>query len=642
MAHEIRLLVVDDNIATRYAVKRTLEHRGCFVLEAGTGTEGLALLREYALDALILDVNLPDANGFDIVRQLRQEPETVTLPIVHVSATSTATGDLVTGLNAGADAYLTHPVDPDVLLATLRTLLRVRDTERELHDAEARFREIFAHVAAPIAVIDAALDLHESNAAFARLLPGTGRLAECLAGGQQQALEELRSKLLAGERWQGSLSLHAGTGRRETVWRVVPYRTPGLGLLFVEDVTDQRERERRQQEKLSDATARLAREREEHAHTEAQLRQAQKMDALGRLTGGIAHDFNNLLTGIITGIELINRRVEEGRLDIQRFSGIALESAQRAAALTHRLLAFARQQPLDARPVDVNESIRSLGELLTRTMGERIALQFNLANGPMIARIDASQLENAVLNLVINARDAINGDGSVCVSTARVQAAGSTGLADGDYIALAVSDNGCGIPSEVLERVFEPFFTTKPTGKGTGLGLSMIYGFARQSGGDVRITSIEGEGTEVTLLVPADRGDAPAAIELPRSLEQGRGEHVLLVEDMPAVRLLVSDLLAEAGYRCTRAADIESALRALRSDEPIDLLITDVGLPGMNGRDLAEMARGWRPDLPVLFVTGYAENAVAREEFLDEGMDMLAKPFEIDRLLGKVRSMLGR
>ena len=643
MAEQIRLLVVDDNVATRYAIRRVLEHRGYIVLEAATGGEGLALLQAHPVDALILDVNLPDTSGFDVVRQLRQQPDTALLPVVHVSASSIATGDVITGLDAGADAYLVHPVDPDVLTATLRTLLRVRDTERELRNSEARFREIFTHVAAPIAVVDAELRVHESNAAFARLVPAetrATRLADCFAEGQAATLEELRAKLLAGERWHGMLMLRTPAALRETEWRVVPYRAPDLGLIFVEDVTEQRQRERKHQEALSFATTRLAQEVEEHARTDAQLRQAQKMDALGRLTGGIAHDFNNLLTGIITGIELINRRVEEGSLEIQRYSDIALESARRAAALTHRLLAFARQQPLDARPVDINEHVRSLKDMLMRTMGERVELRFELASEPMVARIDVSQLENAVLNLVINARDALQENGYVCVKTAGVHIRADTELADGHYIALSVRDNGSGIPPELIEQVFEPFFTTKPSGKGTGLGLSMIYGFARQSGGLVRIDSVEGQGTEVTLLVPADQAEARPVPALPQAAARGNGEHVLLVEDTSSVRMVVAELLTEAGYRCTRAADIESALHVLRGDESLDLLVTDVGMPGMNGRDLADIARGLRPHLPILFISGYAQNALERERFLGPRMDMVAKPFEIEQLLHKVRAML--
>lgn len=644
MAHEIRLLVVDDNMATRYAVRRVLEHRGCVVTEAATGGDGLAMVRAQTFDALILDVNLPDISGFDIVRQLRQDPATALLPVVHVSASSVDSPDVITGLNGGADAYLIHPVDPDVLLATVRTLLRVRDTDRALGASEARFRDIVEHVAAPIAVIDEQLQLHERNPAFLRLLPDehpVSRLADYLADGQTAVLDGLRQHLAAGRPWQGALGVQARDTLRETEWRVVPYREPGLGLAFIEDVTERRERERAQQAQLHSTTRQLAQEVEEHARTEAQLRQAQKMDALGRLTGGIAHDFNNLLTGIITAIELIDRRVDEGRLDIKRFSSVAIESARRAAALTHRMLAFARQQPLDAQAVDINEHVRSLKDLLRRTIGETVNLQFELEDEPLVARVDASQLENAVLNLVINARDALpGGGGTVRVSTEVTRLRGDTELDDGDYVALKVSDDGAGMPAGVAEQAFEPFFTTKPIGQGTGLGLSMIYGFVRQSGGGTRIVTAEGQGTEVTLLLPVAK--SLPAIDRPRPplAARGGGEHVLLVEDEPPVRALIAQLLEEAGYRCTPLGSVESALRVLHSEAAFDLLITDIGLPGMNGRELANRARALRPDVPILLITGYAGSAIEHEDYLAPGMDILVKPFEIDGLLGKVRDIL--
>jgi hypothetical protein len=492
-------------------------------------------------------------------------------------------------------------------------------------------------------VVDDQLRLHERNPAFLRLLPDGGHvslLADYLIDGQAAVLDALHRHLAAGEPWQGTLNVQIRDAVRETEWRVVPYRAPGLGLAFIEDVTEQRQRERAQQAQLHSATSQLAREVEEHARTEAQLRQAQKMDALGRLTGGIAHDFNNLLTGIITGIELIDRRVAEGRLDIQRFSAIALESARRAAALTHRMLAFARQQPLDAQPIDINEHVRSLADLLQRTIGETISLHFEFEDAPLVARVDASQLENAVLNLVINARDALPGGGLIRVSTALNRVRGDHELDDGDYIALKVADNGTGMPVGVAEQAFEPFFTTKPIGQGTGLGLSMIYGFVRQSGGRTRIVTAEGKGTEVTLLLPVVESMVAVDRPLPPQSARGGGEHVLLVEDEPSVRALVAELLQEAGYRCTPVGAVESALRVLHSEAAVDLLITDIGLPGMNGRELANRAREWRPQLPILLITGYAGSAIEHKDFLGPGMDILIKPFEIDVLLGKVRDML--
>ncbi|MDD1136781.1 response regulator [Pseudomonas sp. TNT2022 ID233] len=644
MKHDIRLLIVDDNVATRYALRRRLERHGYEVFEAGTGGDGLALIASQPLDALILDVNLPDMSGFDIVRKLRTDPGTALLPVIHVSAASIQTGDIITGLDAGADAYLIHPVDPDVLLATLRTLLRVRDTENALRESEARFREIFVNVSAPIAVLDADLKVHECNHAFSQLIqdnhdPQT--LSECFAEDQSAILNELRLRLVDGERWKGTLNMRVQGEIRETEWQISPYRTPKLSLVFVEDVTEHRHRERSHLARLDDTTTQLAKEVADRVRAESQLLQVQKMDALGKLTGGIAHDFNNLLTGIITSLELIQKRVADARPDkVQFYAEAALNSAMSAASLTHRLLAFARQQPLDTRPVDINDHVRSLEELLVRTIGERIALKLELTTKPAIALVDPIQLESAVLNLVINARDALPQGGNIWVSTYAAYSHGDPNLTDGSYVALSVRDDGTGIEHSVIDKVFEPFFTTKPLGQGTGLGLSTIYGFARQSGGDAHIRSVARRGTEVTIMLPATTDPTAADLVPPVVDPQGAGEHVLIVEDMPSVRLFVTEVLEDAGYRCTQAGDIETALERLQNDPSINLLLTDVGLPRMNGRELADVARGWREGLPILFMTGYAETAIKRQVFLGAGMEMLVKPFQIRELLDKVRRTL--
>lgn len=645
MKRDLRLLIVDDNIATRYALRRRLDRQGYTVLEAGTGGEGLALIESERLDALILDVNLPDMSGFDIVRTLRADPRTALLPVIHVSAASIQTGDIITGLDAGADAYLIHPIDPDVLLATLRTLLRVRDTENALRESEARFREIFANVSAPIAVLDANLTIHECNQAFAQLLEGVSdpqTPRECLDDNEPSVIGELRLRLADGERWKGTLNMRVKGELRETEWQISPYRTPGSSLVFVEDVTEHRHRERSHQAQLDDANTQLAKEVAERARTEEQLLQAQKMDALGKLTGGIAHDFNNMLTGIITSLELIRKQAGiQASPKLQIYAEAALASATSAASLTHRLLAFARQQPLDTRPVDINEHVRSLEDLLIRTIGERIVLKLELTNQPAIALVDPVQLESAVLNLVINARDALPQGGHVWLSTYAAYSRGNPKMQDGAYVSLSVRDDGIGIDHSVIDKVFEPFFTTKPLGQGTGLGLSTIYGFARQSGGDAHIRSVMGRGTEVTLLLPAasDVPDLPP--ESRGNLDpQGQGEHILIVEDMASVRLFVSEVLLDAGYRCTTVESIELALEHLQKDASIDLLLTDVGLPRMSGRELADVARGWRAGLPVLFMTGYAQTALNRQAFLAPGMDMLFKPFQIGELLEKVRRVL--
>ena len=644
MKAETRLLIVDDNTATRYALRRRMERQGFLVEEAGTGTEGLALIATQVPDALILDVNLPDMSGFDIVRQLRSEARTALLPVVHVSAASIQTGDIVTGLEAGADAYLVHPVDPDVLLATLRTLLRVRDTEFALRDSEDRFREIFVNVSAPIAVIDGDLKVHECNHAFARLIasgPVQDTVLECFTDDQTLAIAGLRDALSAGERWKGVLSMRVQGEVRETEWQVSPYRVEGLSLVFIEDVTEHRRREQSHLQKLDTVSTQLAHEVAERARTEAQLLQAQKMDAIGKLTGGIAHDFNNLLTGIVTGLELIKKRTEDHRLEkVMVYADAALASAKSAASLTHRLLAFARQQPLDTRPTDVNQYVRSLEDLLSRTIGKRIGLTLELTSRSAVAMVDAGQLESAVLNLVINARDALPEGGQIWISTYEAYSQGNSRLDDGPYIALTVRDDGVGIEHHLIDKVFDPFFTTKPIGEGTGLGLSTIYGFARQSGGDVNIRSVVGHGTEVTLMLPAALDQTIEPPAAPESAELGAGEHVLIVEDTASVRMFVNEILTDAGYRCTQAADVATALELLEHDTTIDLLLTDVGMPQMNGRELAQRLRAWRPNVPVLFMTGYAENALNRQHFLGDGMDMITKPFQLVEFLGKVRAML--
>lgn len=651
MTPEVRVLIVDDNSATRYALRRRLEQHDITILEAGTGGDGLALIASEPLDALILDVNLPDMSGFDIVRLLRAKPATALLPIIHVSAASIQTGDIITGLEAGADAYLIHPVDADVLLATLRTLLRVRDTENALRESEARFREIFANIAAPIAVIDEQLQVIECNHAFSQLLPTPVSLTSLqaqLAAGQESVLDDLQVRLSKGERWRGNLTLKVDEQLRETEWQVSPYRAPGHSLVFIEDVTEHRQRERQQQIQLADAQTLLAQEVAERARTETQLLQVQKMDALGKLTGGIAHDFNNLLTGIITALELIKKRVEPAGATasvdktVSRYADAALQSATNAAALTHRMLAFARQQPLDTRPIAINQHVHSLEDLLRRTIGERITLSLDLTDSAAIAMVDPIQFENAVLNLVINARDALPEGGNIRLSTFAAYSRGDTRLADGDYVVLSVRDDGTGIDHSIIDKVFDPFFTTKAVGKGTGLGLSTIYGFARQSGGDVRIRSLLGHGTEVTLMLPAGLALLPLPSEPVQLENRGKGEHLLIVEDMASVRMFVVEALTDAGYRCTEVDSALDALQALRTDPSIQLLLTDVGLPQMNGRVLADAARDMRPELPVLFMTGYAENALDLQTFLAEGMDLVIKPFRMGDLVGRIAHLLER
>nr|WP_218583241.1 ATP-binding protein [Pseudomonas atagonensis] len=411
---------------------------------------------------------------------------------------------------------------------------------------------------------------------------------------------------------------------------------------------DLSESERRLQSTLETLEQQVEERTAQLRHNEEALRQSQKMEAVGQLTGGIAHDFNNMLTGIIGSLELLRRRLARGRTDdLDSLIDLGVTSANRAAGLTHRLLAFSRRQSLDSKAVQMNELVQSMGELLQRSLNESIQLDMRLDEELWIAEADPNQLESALLNLVLNARDAMPDGGKLVVET-RNQALNRefteaySNLEPGDYVVLSVTDNGSGMPQSVISRAFDPFFTTKPIGQGTGLGLSMIYGFSKQSGGHVSIDSEIDQGTTVNLYLPRFRGEELAAPDsdihhAPDALD---GETVLIVEDDPAVRVLVSAVLGELGYAFVEAADADGAVPILNSTQRIDLLISDVGLPGMNGRQLAEIGRQYRPGLKVLFITGYAEHAAVRGGFLDPGMQMITKPFTFDLLTAKVREMI--
>jgi signal transduction histidine kinase len=380
------------------------------------------------------------------------------------------------------------------------------------------------------------------------------------------------------------------------------------------------------------------------------LRQSQKMEAIGQLTGGIAHDFNNLLAGISGSLELLERRLGQGRLaGAERYIEAAQGSTKRAAALTQRLLAFSRRQTLDPKPTDVNKLISGMDDLIRRTVGPVVTLEVVGAGGLWVTKIDPSQLENAVLNLCINTRDAMSDGGRITIETANKwldeRAAEDRELPPGQYVSLCVTDTGTGMTPDVISQIFDPFFTTKSIGQGTGLGLSMIHGFVRQSGGQVRVYSEPGVGTTMCLYLPRFFGEATleAPAEAPLSRDAGHGETVLIVDDEPTVRMLMREVLEEAGYIALDVADGSAELRILRSDVRIDLLVTDVGLPGgMNGRQVADAARAFRPELKVLFVTGYAKNASVGNGHLDVGMQVIAKPFGVTDFGNKVREMIER
>ncbi|MDV3456047.1 PAS domain-containing protein [Sphingomonas sp. HF-S4] len=433
--------------------------------------------------------------------------------------------------------------------------------------------------------------------------------------------------------------------RGEIVREGVGYRLVGV----VYDVTASKEQEARLREWNDTLETRVEQEVAERREAEEALRQAQKMEAVGQLTGGIAHDFNNLLTIIIGNIDTVLRRFDTGTDPrARRALESALKGAERAASLTQRLLAFSRRQPLAPKTIDVARLLAGMSDLLTRSISESIAIQ--IVTDPHLWPVEADphQLENAILNLAVNARDAMPDGGSLTISARNVElgaAATADGVQPGSYVAISVADCGIGMSSDTVAKVFDPFFTTKEVGKGTGLGLSMVYGFAKQSGGHIEIESTEGEGTTVRLLLGRKSEDAGAFLEGENTPAEASGgsETVLVVEDDDEVRAYTVGILRELGYRVVEAHDGVSAIRLLeREDFSIDLLLTDVVMPQMSGDELAERARAMHPQLKVLFASGYTRDAIMRDDRLEAGVDLISKPFTFAALAERVRETLGR
>ncbi|ESZ10865.1 histidine kinase [Mesorhizobium sp. L2C085B000] len=401
------------------------------------------------------------------------------------------------------------------------------------------------------------------------------------------------------------------------------------------------------QEELMRKNIELGNEIQTREKAESQIRQMQKMEAVGQLTGGIAHDFNNMLAVIISAMNLAQRKLTRGEHDIMKFIEAATDAATRAANLTSRLLAFSRQQPLAPQVVDANRLVAGMSDLLRRALGETIRIETVLAGGLWKTHADSSQLENAILNLAVNARDAMGEDGKMTIETANSHldegyAATHAEVKAGQYVMIAVSDTGAGMPADVMERAFEPFFTTKPVEKGTGLGLSQVFGFVKQSGGHVKIYSEPGQGTTIRIYLPRFFGPEEAAISSERAGNPAVPvtETILVVEDDPRVRASTTDAMRELGYTVIHAASGQEALEKLGDNPGVALMFTDIVMPVMNGRKLAEEALARMPKLKVIFTTGFTRNAVVHNGVLDHDVHFLAKPFTIEQLAAKLRDVL--
>jgi signal transduction histidine kinase/CheY-like chemotaxis protein len=550
----------------------------------------------------------------------------------------------------------------------------VTQADRDYRDAQAQRAQIRAEILA--ANVVAAVDFgdmesaHETAQAFGvdpaarivgvyaadgRLLTGYARagsvapprITDRLQAGDNVAVG--RAPIVrAGERIGASLVVSElePFSRRLTRYALITLLTV-MASLIVGILSLSQAALRRANRELQTSNDALVLQMAERERAESQLRQAQKMESIGQLTGGIAHDFNNMLAIVIGSLDIADRRFDRNPERARAAIGHALEGANRAASLTRRLLAFARQAPLQPQPVDANKLVGGMSELLSRTLGEGISVETQLAGGLWLTHADPSQVENAILNLCVNARDAMDGRGRLVVETSNVVLAeGETDrdgpVSPGPYVGIAIADNGPGMPDDVLARAFEPFFTTKGVGRGTGLGLAQVYGFVKQSGGHVKIDTEPGRGTTVRLFLPRHFGSGEAAQprdtvrELPRAVP---GETVLVVEDEEQVRRMSVETLDELGYTVVEAKDALDALQLLANRADIGLLFTDMIMPDMNGRQLADRVRESRPDLPVLFTTGYAPDAVLRSG-LDAGVGFISKPFTVEQLAHRVRAVL--
>nr|WP_197982914.1 PAS domain-containing protein [Sphingomonas sp. CFBP 13728] len=539
-------------------------------------------------------------------------------------------------------------------------------TERALRDERERMSQMFAQAPTFMAMLRGPEHRFElTNPGYDKLIGHREVLGRTVADALPDAVEQGFLDLLDGVFTSGDAftargmlyAVQAEPGGPiddryvDFVYQPIRDATGAVVGVFVEgaDVTDRKTLERDLQSLNADLEQRVRDRTQELVEAQEALRQAQKMEAVGQLTGGIAHDFNNLLQGITGSLEIVQRRVAQGRVgELDRFITGATTAANRAASLTHRLLAFSRRQPLDPRPVKVNPLVASLEDLLRRTTGEQIELEMVLAGGLWTTLCDPNQLENSLLNLVINARDAMPHGGKLTIETCNAHlddhfAASQRDVRPGHYVCICVSDTGTGMSADTIAKAFEPFFTTKPIGQGTGLGLSMIYGFARQSEGYARIYSELGQGTTIKLYLPRHYGEAEQDEALPGLTQDhvtDAGEIVLVVEDDSVVRALIVEVLGELGYQAIEAHDGPAGLERLRTMERVDLLVTDIGLPGLNGRQVADAGRALRPDLRVLFMTGYAENAALASGFLEPGMSMITKPFAMEALATQIRTMI--
>jgi len=654
-----RILVVDDNVDMRNYVRRLLGSRW-EIETAADGQEALEAVRARKPDLVLSDVMMPRLDGFGLLRELRREDAFRDLPVILLSARA-GEDARVEGLDASADDYLTKPFSARELIArvnaNLETALLRREATRDLRESEARFRNLAEHAPVMMWMTDPTGSLTYLNRQWTEF---TGQLQEeALGFGAWEALhpedrQRARSAFLEANAGRAPFRIEYRLRRSDGGYR---WALSAAGPRFdddgqflgyigsVIDIADRKEAEQILLQANESLEQRVAAAIAERARAEAQLLQAQKMEAVGKLTGGVAHDFNNVLQVIGGNLQLIGRDIAGNARAEQRLQ-TAISAISRGSKLAAQLLAFGRRQPLAPKVVNLGRLIRSIDDMLRRALGEGVEIETIVAGGLWNTFVDTVQVENALLNLAINARDAMDGHGKLTIEAGNAYlddgyAARHAEVSAGQYVMIAVSDTGVGIPPDIMDQVFEPFFTTKPEGQGTGLGLSMVYGFVKQSGGHVKIYSEVGHGTTVRIYLPRARALEDVETDTEVGPATGGAETVLVVEDDAEVRGTVVDMLSDIGYRVLKAKDAESALAIVESGVPIDLLFTDVVMPGpLRSPELAHKAKERLPNLAVLFTSGYTENAIVHGGRLDEGIELLSKPYSREALARKIRYVL--
>jgi PAS domain S-box-containing protein len=623
------VLVVDDDYGTRETVADTLTVRGYRVATATQGRDALATLGQAPFDGAVVDIRLPDITGLDLLQEIKRvSPDTEVIFITGYASLPTA----IQAINGAAFAYLIKPFEMDTLLASLGRAVEKRELILALRESEERYRLVTEHISDAVLLCDVE----------GRPLMGNGRVRELTGYSAGELVGRRLTSLFSPEgaaafqtrldavrtRREGPRPFEAGLVRRDrtavtaevSVTAVVQQGRVVGNLAVFRDVTERR-------------------------RLEQELRQAQKMEAIGRLAGGVAHDFNNLLTIIGGEAELMLDTVDRDAA-LRAPLETVVRTAQRAAGLTQQLLAFSRRQILQPRVLDLNAALVAVEPLLRRLVPEDIELVARLAPGLAHVTADPGQIEQVVMNLVVNARDALPRGGRITVSTANVDVEADesrlpTTVPAGRYVALTVEDTGVGIPAALLPQIFEPFFTTKGPSQGTGLGLSTVYGIVKQSGGHVTVDSAVGRGSVFTVFLPRTEDAAAATAGAETQLPRGGSETILLVEDEAGVRDLARQTLQRQGYTVLEAADAAAALeRVARHPGPIDLLLTDVVLPGMSGRELADRLAVERPGILTLFMSGYTDDSIVHHGVRTGDTAFLQKPFSPQGLAGRVRDLL--